>query len=575
MTRPRHAIALGATLGLVFLHPDAALLAQQTAPRPGVLTGDARDAVYLPGPKAEATGDRVMVSTQLAVVTEAALEVLREGGNAVDAAITATFMQHVHDYHQVSIFGAISGLYYEAATGTYHAFNGMSERPRADRGERGDASIVAIGGTVRTLEALAKRFGTRPWASYLEPAIRSADDGPLVTSFMYGNTFATMEGDLAQHREVRAFFMPDGHLVPVGHRWKMPALAATLRRVATEGADYMYTGEWGQKFVKEATKRGGRVTLDDMAEYETRWSEPVRFTYRGHEIVTEPAPNKGGLIVAYNLNVLEHFDLKSLGHYSDSPEALEVMARVFGRVEDEMRFAFEDPLSFRNPVDLWLSKEYGRWSAEFVRQTMRLPGVNLAPPAPTTADASAAPSAGPATAPSVGSNHNVIVDAQGNWISFLHTMHGGTPGVFIDGVQAVGSRVRSRTAGPGRRILAEVTGTFVARDGRPWLSLGTPGFPPQPVTEVLVNLLDHGMTPGEAAAAPRFWAFLNNDREVRIESRISQAVRDGMAAAGIKVKELVEYDWHVGSMQIVWRDRETGRLHGVTDPRRLGHAAGF
>jgi gamma-glutamyltranspeptidase/glutathione hydrolase len=542
---------------------------------PAALSTDARDPIYLEGPKAEAVGDKVMVSTQLAVVTEAALAVLRSGGNAVDAAVTAVFMQHVNEYHQVSVFGAMSGLYYEASSGKTYAFNGFSERPRADRGDRGDPMKVAIGGTVRTLESLQKRFGTRTWAADMQPAIKSAEEGPLVTSFMYGNNYSLLEdGDTAQNREARAFYMPDGHLVPVGHHWKMPALAATLRRIASEGADYLYKGEWAQKFVKEATRRGGRVTLDDLAEYETLWLEPVRFTYRGHEMFTEPAPNKGGLLVAHNLNILENFDLKRLGRYSESPEALEVMARAFGRVEDEMRFAFEDPRSFRNPIAFWLSKEYGKTEAEFVRQTMPLPNVSLAPVQTTIAEA-APDLAAPSTSPDIGSNHDVIVDAQGNWISFLHTGHGGAPGVFIDGIRATGSNVRSRTSGPGRRILAEVTATFVAKDGKPWMSLGTPGFPPQPVTEVLVNILDHGMHPRDAADAPRFWAFLNNDREVRIESRISKKVRDGMAASGIKMKELGDYTWHTGSMQIIWRDAATGKLHGVTDPRRLGFAAGF
>ena len=93
----------------------------------------------------------------------------------------------------------------------------------------------------------------------------------------------------------------------------MPGLAATLRRIAAEGADYLYKGAWAQKFVKEATNRGGRVTLADLAEYETLWLEPVRFTYRGHEMFTEPAPNKGGLLVAHNLNILEQVRSQSPG----------------------------------------------------------------------------------------------------------------------------------------------------------------------------------------------------------------------------------------------------------------------
>jgi gamma-glutamyltranspeptidase/glutathione hydrolase len=173
------------------------------------------------------------------------------------------------------------------------------------------------------------------------------------------------------------------------------------------------------------------------------------------------------------------------------------------------------------------------------------------------------------------SNHNVIVDAEGNWISSLHTGHGGAPGIFIDGIRATGSGFPAQTSGPGRRVTPNSTGTIVAKDGKPWLSLGSPGVPPQPVTQVLINIIDFGMSPKEAAEAPRFFAFRTSDRVLAIESRIPDGLRKALAARGIRIQDLGPYNWHTGSMQIVWRDPETGKLHGASDPRRLGHAAGF
>ncbi len=560
-TAPRSALAVALLLG-----------ASASAP---AQPADPRDPLLNQGPKTVATSDGGMVATQLPNVTRAAVRVLESGGNAVDAFVTAVFLQHVEDFHQVSHFGAMSGLYHEAATGRTYAFNAFSERPRADRCDDGlRVGRVAIGGTVRGLESLAERFGTRPWASYLEPAIAAAEEGVLVTSFQYANNYSLLEtGDLIQRNpEARAAYMPDGHLVPVGGIWKMPAFASTLRAVAEHGADHLYRGEWARKFVEQATNAGFCVTLEDLAEYETRWLEPARFTYRGHEILVEPPPNKGGLLVGQNLNVLEQFDLTESGHYAESPETLEIMVRSFGKVESDMKWSIQDPAAYRNPLELWASKDYARMSAEYVRQTMPLPGVDLT--AAVELEAGEADAA--STTMTLGSNHNVIVDAAGNWITSLHTGHGGAPGIFLDGVRATGSGVKAETTGPGRRILAEVTGVLVMRDGRPWLSLGTPGFPPQPVTEVLVNLLDFGMHPKDAADAPRFWAFLygQTDRRVlRIESRISDEARRGMARRGIAIEELGDYNWHTGSMQIIWRG-DDGKLHGVSDPRRLGHAAG-
>lgn len=541
---------------------------------------DPRDPLLNQGPKEVAVGEKVMVSTQLPIVTEAALEVLREGGNAVDAYITAVFTQTVNDYHQVSLFGMLAGLYYDAPTDTYYTFDAYSERPRADRCGEGDPSKVAIAGKVRGLEALAERFGTREWASYVEPAIASAEEGALVTSFMYANNYNQWENGalIQQNEQAREHYMPEGHLVPVGGQWKMPKLAETLRRIASEGADYMYTGAWARTFVDMAQKKGFCVSMKDMAAYEVRWGEPLRTRYRGYEIITEGPPKKGGIQIAYNLNVLENFDLAELGHYSESPETLEILARTFGRVEDDIRYSVKDPRSFRIPTHIWLSEDYARIGADFVRATMVQPGIDLTPTS-TSARFDAAPARPAMSVDDIESveesNHNVIVDAAGSWITSLHTGHGGAPGVFIDGVRATGSGFPAETAGPGRRLVANATGTIVAKDGKPWLSLGSPGVPPQPITEVLVNIIDFGMHPKDAAAATRFFAFRTDERVVAIESRISDRVRKGMAARGIRLRDLGAYNWHTGSIQIVWRDPDTGKLHGVTDPRRLGLAAGF
>jgi gamma-glutamyltranspeptidase / glutathione hydrolase len=527
------------------------------------------DARLNQGPKPEAVGESVMVSTQLPIVTETALEVMRNGGNAVDAMITATFLQHVVDYHQVSHFGTMSGIFFEAATGRYHVISGVGVRPLAGRCGTGDPSAVSIGGVVRAMDALAERWGTLAWADYLAPAIVAAEQGVEVSSFMYGINYNALQtgqdGSLIGNSAARDFYMPDGFLVPVGERWKMPALADHLRALAEHGADYMYTGDWAQRFVAAARKGGHCVAEDDLAEYQVQWQDPVRFQYGEHTLVGSAPPDTGGAIVGLSLNMLSHFNLASRPHYSQSAETLEIMARVFGRASDETRLTINDPLAMQVPIDIWTSPAYGAMAAELVTATLRQPGVSLA--APEDSD--------PVDADSMGSDHNVIVDSQGNWFSVLHTGHGGAPGVFLDGVAATGSTARAFTSGPGRRLVLPITAIMIERDGVPWLAMGSPGMPPQPVTQVITNILDWGMTPVEAAAAPRFWAWRGNEARIDIESRIDEEVRQGIREAGLKLVDLGPYFWSTGSMQIVWRDAETGRLHGATDPRRLGWAEGY
>ena len=233
---------------------------------------------------------------------------------------------------------------------------------------------------VRGLEAIADRYGsgTMEWSQYLQPAIASATEGAIVTSFMYGINYNLMEqGDLVKNPEAREAYMANGHLVPVGERWKRPALAEHLKMVASEGADYMYTGAWAEKFVKAANAKGFAVSMQDMAEYKPHWDDPTKFTYRGLDFYGSPPPDTGGVIVGSNLKILENFDLKGMGHYSESPEALEIMIRAFGRVSDETRWVIKDPLNFKMPTDLWLSDEYGKLGATFVENTMLLDGVDL------------------------------------------------------------------------------------------------------------------------------------------------------------------------------------------------------
>lgn len=543
---------------------------------------EVKDHLLNQGPKDEATGDKVMVSTQLPQATETALEVFRDGGNAFDAFIATVLLQQVVEPHMLGHFGVMTGLIYDAKTGKYWHFDGTGERPLGSRGEKGDPKKVSIGGTVKALESIWKRYGTKPWAYYFKPAIRAAEEGVLVTSYMYGILYAAWENsertwpggakDLIKNKEARDFYMPDGYLVPVGKRWKMPKVAEHLRRVAMEGADYLFVGEWGKKFVEDSNKHGGRVTVEDMAEYEIRWAEPYHFNYKGYDIYGEVMPSYGGIVVGYNLNILENFDLKSLGHYSESADALEILARTFGRVTGETSW-LGDPVNHFMPTELLFSKEYGRMGAEYIKKTKLRPGIDLTPKGRKEDDSDEeALSYGEQ---SVDSNHNTIVDAEGNWISSLHTGHGGTPGIFIDGIEANGSRASGDAYGPGRRIRLPITATIVAKDGKPWMALGTPGSPPLPITEVLINILEYGMHPRDAVIAPRFWVNRGSGKTIRIESRVSDEVRKEMKVRGFKIVDLKDYNWHTGSMQIVWRDEETGKLHGVSDPRRLGYAAGY
>lgn len=559
---------------LLFLFVVSLVNAQNLSKRSDL----ASDPLINPGPKSEALGKHAMVSTQVPEATEIAVNVLKNGGNAFDAYITTVLAQMVMEPHMVSHWGIVSGLIYDAKEDEYICFDGLAQRPLATRGDTGDPSKVTIAGAVKALGEIWKRYGTMEWEDYFGPAIKAAEEGVLVTPFMYSVLYAAWENhtamwpegvrDVINNKEARDFYMPEGFLVPPGKRWKMPATAEHFRRLSKEGADYMYTGDWAKKFVKESNKLGGRVCMEDMEEYEIIWRKPIRYNYRGHEIVTEALPASGGFMIACNLNILENFDLKKMGHYTESADALEIMIAASDRVFTETS-KLGDPGNYYFPEELMLSDEYGKMAAEFIKQSRVRPGVNLDPGNIVKPVEEVAQSSNP-----YDSDHNTIVDKDGNWISSLFSGHGGTPGYFFDGVEANGSDIPGDIMGPGRRSLTPLAGTMIIKDGKPWLTLGTPGYPPQPITEVLVNILEYGMEPYEAIDATRFWQPDGNGKTVRIESRISDNLKRDMAARGYTLLEQTDYNWHYGSVQLIWRDKK-GVLHGLTDPRRLGYASGY
>jgi len=283
--------------------------------------------------------------------------------------------------------------------------------------------------------------------------------------------------------------------------------------------------------------------------------------------------------------VLEELDLKSLGHYTESAESLYYFAHVLRWAELEMGYV-QDPKTFEVPTDVWLSKEHQRHVAEIIRRSR--PKVDLTEHVALTSGkpamaAAGLPVAGVDKPPTYkGSCELSIVDQDGNWVQMMNTLQsGGIPGMVVDGVPMVGSHaatdLRASIAGwfaGGSRIRCIIGNTIVLRDGKPWLSLGTPGNVNVTVAQVLSNVLDHGMEPYEASVAPRMLA-LRDDYVLEIESRIPPKVAAGLAKMGIAIKPLPTYDYHMGSFQMSWRDPKTGLLSSSTDPRRAGKADGL
>jgi len=535
------------------------------------------------GVKPVAHGAHAMVSTSHPEVTRTALDVLRKGGNAVDAAIAAILYQHVVEPQMSTPAGGFGALVYDAKTRKAYYLDAELEHTHGapiGRTLAGPSNVpetsglrIGIPGTVAGLKALADRFGTMKWADYFTPAIGVAEQGFPMYSFLFGemsDAALTRLGVYPSGRET--FFKPDGFIPRVGEVWKRPRMAASLRRLAAEGPDWFYRGEWARHFVDAVGGIGGRVTLEEMAAYRATWREPLQSTYQGHVILSSPPPATGGPLIEMTLNVLEHFDLKAYGHYTESPKALALMRRVIGSVEQDVNDYVADPASYHVPIDVLLSQDYAAAKAKLLDASW--PVVDLSTGGPLMAP----PGAGPEHDPNyTDTNHLVIADAEGNWISVTHTVYGTTfgTGLVVDGIGLnSGNAFPGVNVGEGRRVVAPLPPTFVMQDGAPWVALGSPGLSNRAVAITLANFLGYGLSIEDAVNAPRFDGFLPG-QAFRVETRIPARVRDGLKAYGIDVSPQPPYNWHFGSIQVVVRDPKTGALTGVADARRGGYADGY
>jgi gamma-glutamyltranspeptidase / glutathione hydrolase len=547
------------------------------------------------GPKDVIHGKKAVAASQHPIVTETMLQVMREGGNAVDAAVAGCLVQATIQQEMTNHTGTVDFIYWEAKTGKAYELNSSGTLvaglapfrplpPNLGVLIGAEPPCACVPGFMPGMKAIHGRFGTKPWARLCEPAVHWAEEGHVVSSFEYGVLTEELRGNV-YFPSGRALFTPGGFLPQVGDRFKKPELAATLRRLAKEGPDDFITGEWAQAFVAEGNRLGWPVKLEHLSAVPPRWGEPLKHTHRGYEILQLSPPERQGVFCAMVLGILRHLDLTTIGHYTKSAESLYYFAHALRWAEFELGYLW-DPQMFEVPVDLWLSDEHHRRVAALLKGSR--PKVDLTEHIRVASGkpamvAAGLPVGGPDKPPTYkGSCELSIVDAEGNWVQMMNTLQsGGIPGAVVGGVCMTGSHAQTDLRAPiagwfagNGRIRCIIGNTIVLKDGKPWLSLGTPGNVNVTIPQVLSNILDYGMDPYDAVVAPRMLA-LRDDYTLEIESRVAPEVVAGLAKMGILVSALPEYDYHMGSFQMSWRDEKTGLLNSSTDPRRAGQAGGI
>jgi gamma-glutamyltranspeptidase/glutathione hydrolase len=426
------------------------------------------------------------------------------------------------------------------------------------------------------VQAAHDRFGKLRFASLFEPAIYLAEKGVVVDAAL-GFFINSQKGVLTRLPETKRIFTKEnGELYKTGDLFKQPQLAETLRKVASQGADYIYQGEWAKKFVAAAQSEGGKMTLADLKAYRVIWSEPAQTGYQGYQVYSLGQPSLGGVNTIEALNLLEAADLKRLGHYTTSPEALYDFIQIC-RVGLFFSFGSKIIKTHLPELDLAPESRVKKESAKLLWQKMREPAWQkmLSEMKPMSA----------------GDNHSagvVAVDARGNVAAVLHsinTIYWGSTGIFVDGISIPDSasiqQGRIAKVKPGGRLPEVTDPVIVLKDGNPYLASSSIGSGLRQTTmNNLVNVLDFGMDLKKSIDTPNFmgppvgsaW-----DVEALAEGDFDEHLIRAVIAKGQAIKFLSNAEARAqrGSWVAIQIDAKTGKLVGVAPPGLNGYVAGY
>ena len=511
-----------------------------------------------------------MVATSAPMATLAGLDVLRAGGNAVDAAIAAVAMQCVVEPESTGIGGDCFVLYSKKGALPI-ALNGSGRAPAAatvdwyaERQIRQIAAqtphAVTVPGAVDAWCLLNREHGTKPLAELLEPAARAAEDGYRVTPRVAWD-WARNQWKL-QDPITAAVMLPGGKPPAVGDTMRNPALAATLRRIGREGREAFYSGPVMRDIVGRLKELGGLHEEADFAAQRSNWVEPIHASYRGHEVYELP-PNGQGLAALMILRQLEGF---ALGDESLSEaDRLHLLAEA-------TKSAYDVRDNFIGDPDFAGQRRCRRVSVRRLGRA-RPPG-DPARPRP----------AGPSTGTDTEHTDTVYlcaVDRDGNAVSFINSLFSS----FGTGIMAPESGVLLHNRGtsfrtipghpnaiaPRKRPFHTIIPAMLVKDGRAVMPFGVMGGQYQAVGHAtfLHRLLDRGMDPQQAAEAPRVFAYQG---VLQTEHFVPEAVRADLAKRGHKIEML---EMPIGGCQAIWMDRERGVLIGGSEPRKDGLALGY
>ena len=562
--------------------------AQQAGPAPQDYRAGVPASWPFPLDVTPAVAPNAMVATDAPLATGVGVQVLRDGGNAVDAAVATAFALAVV-YPEAGNIGGGGFMVTRMADGTSAALDFREKAPLAAtrdmyldaQGNLTDHSVIGhlasgVPGAVMGLWEAHRRFGTRPWADLLAPAITLARDGFVVDSALAGSIRGAADR-LARFTGSAALFLPNGQPPRAGTRWSNPDLAGVLQRIADQGPAGFYQGVTADLIVAEMQRGGGIISHEDLRRYRAEWRDAVEFDYRGRRVISMPPASSGGITLAIMANILDGYELDELGWHSAS--ALHLTGEAMRRAFADRNHFLGDPAFVQFPRDLLVSQDY----ADRLRATID--------PQRATRSLDVRPGLAEPSEPE-NTTHFSIVDAAGNAVALTTTINElygssvavtgagfmlndemddfaakpGTPNMF-GLVQGEANAIQ-----PEKRMLSAMTPTIVLdTDGSVLLITGARGGPRiiTAVFQVISNVIDHGMDVGTAVHTPRIHHQHLPDILYFEREGLTPAVVAQLQAMG----HAVEPRGGIGTAPTILR--RGGVWTAVPDPRTGGLAAGY
>jgi gamma-glutamyltranspeptidase/glutathione hydrolase len=535
-----------------------------------------------------------VIATSQPLASAAGLQVLQEGGNAIDAAVTAAAVLAVVEPTMTGVGGDLFALVFDGKTSVP---KGLNSSGRAGAGADADALLargfesvpahgpfsVTVPGSVAGWCELVSAHGTIPLTRALAPAIRYARDGFAVSEIVAAQ-WEAVASRLAADPESARVLLPRGRAPKAGEIFRNPDLAATLEQIAAAGAAAVYGGPIGVAIARHVEARGGFLTSADFATHTSDWVVPIRTTYRGH-VLYEMPPNTQGLVALEMLNILEGYDAQAMGHNSADYLHVYTEAKKIAFADRAAHLADSDhvPLELLNVL---ISKEYA--AARRMEIDMRHAATAFEP-APGAAyagrdprGATAGSSRGPANTDRRGDTvYLAAADRFGNVISLINSLFDSFGcGIVVPGT---GIALHCRGAGftlqaghpnrlaPGKRPAHTLVPAFLMKETQPLMAFGVMGADNQAQAhaQIVANIVDFGMNVQEAGDVPRVRHFEDG---LAVESGISEPVRAALRARG---HTLHDGRGLMGGYQAIWIDPDTGVLQGGSDLRKDGMAVGW